>query len=141
MTPNVICPYCKQPAELHESSAAFYHGNNFGPVWRCGPCKAMVGCHKNSDRFAPLGLLAKNEDRKLRIAAHEVFDRLWTDRLKSKASRGNARQIAYHWLAFELGINPDNCHIAMFNSKTCRKVISLCERKMTEVKHDTDKTP
>ena len=53
----VLCPYCGQPATLVDSE--YVYGVSYGSkLWRCDPCDAHVGVHKNSERFKPLGTLA-----------------------------------------------------------------------------------
>ena len=65
---------------------------------------------------SPLGRLANAELRRAKSAAHAAFDPLW----KSKRMK---RRDAYGWLARELGISRDNCHIGMFDIAACRAVV------------------
>lgn len=74
-TPNVVCPYCGNKAELVDSAVVY--GRSYGIIWLCYPCDAYVGVHKNSPRHAPLGRLANKELREWKMRAHEVFDQLW----------------------------------------------------------------
>lgn len=111
-----ICPHCGNPGEL-------VTGENLYPkrkdlwcrkFWLCRPCDAYVGCHKKTS--APLGTLANAELRMERGLAHSAFDPLW---------KGGEmeRNEAYAWLCDQLGIDKKYCHIAMFDTETCRKVV------------------
>ena len=83
-------------------------------------CDSYVGVHKGSD--APLGRMANAELRKIKVAAHAIFDPRWKD----SKERG-ARSKAYNWLAGQLGLRPDECHIGMFDVEMCLKVIEVCK--------------
>ena len=128
-SPKVTCPYCGNPAVLHLSSARFYGGWDFGPIWACEPCGAWVGTHRNSRRHFPLGRLANAELRAAKSAVHEVFDPMW----RAKAERtgcgiGTARDAAYAWLAGQLGIEPRDCHVGLFDPETCQRAREICLR-------------
>ncbi len=116
-----VCPYCGAEAALHRSSAKFYRGRDYGPVWACVPCQAWVGCHPGTS--TPLGRLANKELRQAKMRAHAAFDPLWK-RINGerKMSRGNA----YRWLSDRLGIPFDDCHIGMFDIDTCGRVVEVC---------------
>lgn len=126
-----ICPYCGTEAVLHESSAKFYHGRNYGPVWACEPCGAWVGCHPG--KTVPLGRLANAELRKAKIEAHAAFDPLWKRKFRKRVKergpeyrKGWARGSGYKWLAGQLGIDRKDCHIGMFDVETCKRVVEVC---------------
>lgn len=85
--------------------------------WVCDPCDARVGCHPGTQ--TPTGNLATEGTRKARTAAHKAFDPLW------KAS-GTDRNEAYVWLANQLGISANNCHIGRFDEDMCNRVIEVC---------------
>jgi hypothetical protein len=93
------------------------HENKY---WLCTPCNAYVGTHKQT--LNPLGRLANAELRKWKIRAHETFDPLWRE-------GGKTRSQAYYWLAIQLSIPPRFCHIAMFDIKTCKKVVEIGRRE------------
>lgn len=57
-----------------------------------------------------------------RSRAHDAFDPLWQ-------SGEMSRNAAYRWLAQELGIERDDCHMSLFNKTMCEKVIDICEQK------------
>lgn len=66
------------------------------------------------------------EKNDARIAAHKAFDAIWS-RQKNRRDRRLARLLCYKWLAKRLGIPEEDCHMSMFDVKTCERVISICE--------------
>jgi len=116
---EVTCDYCQQPADLVTGRVLYpyredLYQNNF---WRCVPCGAYVGCHKGTNK--PLGNLANAQLRKARTATHAIFDSIWK-------SGECTRSEAYRWLAYELNIPTEKCHIGMFDLDLCRKVQNAC---------------
>lgn len=57
------------------------------------------------------------------MAAHDAFDPLWRD------GRGN-RSSRYRWLAAQLGIPPQECHIGMFDEQMCARVVDVCNTEL-----------
>ncbi len=122
MSVAVKCPYCEAKAELVHGDAIYPHRHDLRDLkfYRCEPCEAYVGCHKGTTN--PLGRLADAELRKAKMAAHAVFDPIWrSGRMK--------RTQAYQWLAAQLGIDPKDCHIGMFDVDTCCRVASICSNQ------------
>jgi len=123
----VKCDYCGEDANFNPGSDAFYGGRDFGPVWSCEcvPGGAWVGCHKGSDR--PLGRLADKSLRAAKSAAHAAFDPLWQRKMtRDGVSKSEARGAGYRWLAGQMGLTSDQCHIGMFNNEQCQRVVALC---------------
>lgn len=116
----VICDYCGNKAALVTGRKIYPHRPDLFPLrfWHCEPCKAWVGCHKNSDA-QPLGRLANAELRLAKSAAHRAFDPLWK-------SGETTRKQAYQWLSIQLGIPSESCHIGMFDVATCLRVQTIC---------------
>ena len=85
--------------------------------WLC-PCGAYCGVHPGSTE--PLGAPAGPETRNARTRAHARFDPLWQDGEWS-------RKQAYAWLAGALGIEPEDCHIGMFDKATALRVVEVCD--------------
>lgn len=110
------CPYCNKPVEFLADSSEIYHGKNYGPIYVCRTCQAWVGCHKGTTN--PLGRLADKELRSLKIALHDEFDSIWKSGMMT-------RKDAYQWLAGQLGIPVDECHIGMFDNEMCKKAIDV----------------
>jgi hypothetical protein len=46
---------------------------------------------------------------------------------KEGISKSVARGAGYRWLADQLGIPKEKCHIGMFSVDTCLRVIEICE--------------
>lgn len=127
----VVCDYCRAPATFLASSAPLYRGKDYGPAWACMGCQAWVGCHPGTER--PLGRLADKELREWKRKAHAAFDPLWERKLATRrAERGPAypkaaaRGSGYKWLAEQLRITREQCHIGMFDVETCKRVVELC---------------
>ena len=119
------CPYCKVPARFFASSAKFYNGRDYGPVYACEPCGAWVGCHKGTHNA--LGRLANKELRAAKQLAHGAFDRLWQAKIRKEGlSKGRARKAGYTWLAIQMGIEVHRCHIGWMDLEECRRVVELC---------------
>lgn len=119
----VLCDYCGHPAEL-VTGREVYPGIrtlHHKMLYRCLPCAAHVGCHEGTMR--PLGRLANAELRAAKMAAHAAFDPVWRD------ERAMTRRGAYAWLAAQLGIPREDCHIGMFDAPQCRRVVEICERR------------
>ena len=121
-----LCTHCLKPSLLVTGKKVYAHREDLHHLkfWECAPCGAFVGCHRPNvgygDGTRPLGSPANAELRIARSKAHQVFDGMWKRQHK-------ARKAAYAWLSRELGLKPEETHIAMFDLKTCHKVISLCE--------------
>lgn len=127
-TRKVICPYCDKPAELVDSSE-IYRGQSYGMIWLCRPCDAYVGVHSNSKDFAPLGILANKTTREWRKAAHAMFDPLWKRKMaRDKVNKSKARNSAYAWLAQQMDMPIEECHIAKFTVTQCKEVIAITKR-------------
>ena len=115
---SVICPYCNSEASLVTGREVYpgrrwLYGKRF---YLCEPCDAYVGCHDGTTK--PLGRLANAELRAAKIAAHAAFDPLW------KSGR-MTRQEAYGWLAMQLKMERNHCHIGMFDVETCQLVVAI----------------
>lgn len=125
MDTEIICLYCGKPAALVTGDVVYPHRPDLSEkhFYMCYPCAAYVGCHPGTKK--PLGRLANAELRKAKQAAHVAFDPLWRDR-KQK------RKAAYTWLAKQLGIHVNDCHIGMFDVEMCRRVVEACRSQQTE---------
>lgn len=119
------CPYCGGKATLVSASKVYPHSSKFqkDKMWVCEhypKCDAYVGCHPGTE--IPLGRLANEKLRKLKVEAHRQFDPIWKCGLMT-------RKEAYKWLADMLRIKEKDCHIGMFNPDMCNKVIQICRRQ------------
>lgn len=121
------CPYCKAASTPATGADVYPHRPDLADkrFFRCAPCGAYVGCHQGT--WTPLGRLANAALRQAKVAAHAAFDRLWQfkmnrDGLKKHEARGRA----YAWLAGEMGIDPKDCHIGMFDVVECETATAIC---------------
>lgn len=120
-----ICPYCNKRSKKVKGDVIYPHRSDLKTCvfYHCAPCKAYVGCHKNSDK--PLGRLANAELRAAKSAAHIAFDPLWKDGHMNRTE-------AYIWLAKNMEIHRDTCHIGMFDLEQCAKVVALVNEYMEQ---------
>lgn len=110
----MICPYCSAKAEWCENSKIY--GRNFGSSYMCYWCKncgASVGCHRNSR--TPLGTMANQELKRLRMRCHAFIDASWKD-------ANYARRSVYLCLEKIFGFP---VHISESNEEICRLITSL----------------
>ncbi len=129
----VICDYCGKHAHLVGGDVIYPHRPDLHAArfWRCAPCEAWVGCHPSArrngggvgDGTVPMGRLADQALRTARSRVHRVFDRLWDD--------GRTRMLAYHWLAAQMGIPAQQCHIGMFDLNQCSQALRICKEKLS----------
>lgn len=124
---EVECPYCGKLAALVDSKVVYR--KSYGNIWFCQPCRAWVGVHKDDGKNRPLGTLANEETRHARKMAHATFDPIWTAELKKGGKKNKVRGRVYAWLARELGIESADCHIGLFDLKTCVRVIEICAKR------------
>lgn len=123
---TVNCDYCGNPAHLVKGAVIYPHRPDLKKLlfWLCEPCGAYVSCHMNSNAV-PLGRLANAELRKAKNRAHANFDPLW------KSGHMNRKQ-AYKWLAEQLNIERNQCHIGMFDVDMCNRVIEVVSKYLEE---------
>lgn len=74
---------------------------------------SRVGFHRH--KAEPGSALAK-----ARMRAHDAFDALWKLDLMSRSQ-------AYLWLAEELGVRSEDCHMVLFDEATCELVRALSD--------------
>ncbi|HYW76711.1 MAG TPA: zinc-finger-containing protein [Gammaproteobacteria bacterium] len=118
--PPERCDVCGGRVVLADTGQVYgpaYAGKGQGYLCMSLACRAYVGCHPGTD--VPLGTMADRETRQARRRAHAAFDPLW------RRTPGMRRR-AYAWLADQLGLAREECHIGLFDKDTCERVISLC---------------
>lgn len=67
-----------------------------------------------------MGTVADSKLREKRREAHQAIDPIWKS---GKLSRSEV----YKQLSVHLGIDPEKCHIAMFDFETCNLVIDFAD--------------
>lgn len=111
----VVCPYCGNPAQFMTSNE--FYGQDYGTnLYVCRPCDARIGTHRGSKR--PLGTLANDRLRKLRMYCHSLIDPFWK---YGKYSRSTV----YARMSKAMSLPPSQTHIGMFNEEQCLKLISF----------------
>lgn len=113
------CPHCADSGNVVLTRNDAKYGREYGDwswCYFCTECKAYVGCHEFT--HIPLGTLATQPTLDARKAAHAAFDPIWKE-------RDISRRQAYSWLAIELGIDREDCHISWFDKETCEQVVKL----------------
>lgn len=116
------CAYCGHLTDYVDSIEVYQQ--SYGMIYICRNCTAWVNCHTGSDQS--FGFVAKRDLRDIRHEAHKVFDPLWQKKIELGFKKKFAQSVARKWLAKELEIDVVECHIGMFTSEQCRKVIELC---------------
>ena len=108
-------------------------------IWVCVTpgCGARVGSHPDG---RPLGTAANEELRKARAHVHAILDPIWkraaghpayassfppgasqAERKKARAViTQTARHRVYRFLAHRMGLDFDDCHVAMLDLEECR---------------------
>lgn len=119
------CIECGDTSRLVTGADIYRHRPDLydNRYWLCN-CGAYCGTHKGTTD--PLGYPCGPATRRARSAAHDAFDRLWRGRFMPRAQ-------AYSWLAGELGVHPDACHIGMFDAPTALRTRELAQRKLAEL--------
>lgn len=115
---GLLCPYCLNLTEYVDSSIIY--GKSYGMIYLCKRCDAWVGVHRGTSKA--LGRLANKTLRFWKKETHKYFDNIW---MRKKCA--GARVQGYKWLASQLGINSDQCHIGMFDINLCKKAIEACK--------------
>lgn len=136
-TGNVRCSYCGKSAKLVRGAELYPNLPALEKKWfyRCIPCNAHVGCHAYGHGQRPLGRLANAKLRKAKMQAHAAFDPIWQSWVDDGIPKFKARNAAYKWLAEQLKIPRDLCHIGLMSIHQCGQVVEIClqerSRKLT----------
>jgi hypothetical protein len=131
-----LCGTCKTGARLTDGKEVYPYRLDLHdrPIWKCDGCGGYVGCHPGTTK--PLGTPADAALRKARGTLHDQrFDPIWKtadscglytpeDNRARWTIRRRARDRLYQWLAAELDIPVERCHIGMFDLETCRRAWS-----------------
>jgi len=127
MADIILCDYCHRPAALVTGRDLYPHRGDLAEkkFWHCAPCVAYVGCHEGT--IKPFGRLANAALRKAKMEVHAMFDPLWKGKMeRDQCSKYEARNAAYAWLARQLNIRIEDCHVGMFDEETCWRAVAIC---------------
>lgn len=126
---HMTCPYCGSKVNLVSGDKIYPHYPQIKRLkkkkfWVCWPCNAYVGCHEKSvftnfKSDVPFGRLANKELRWYKVRVHELFDKYWMGKGRK------VRTEAYQNFANLMDMDIKDCHIGMFDVKTCKKAIRL----------------
>lgn len=121
------CDECASPSIALVDKKEVYgpFSEHDGELWMCLECRAYVSCHEGTDR--PMGTMANEATRRARVRAHKAFDPLWKTRRD-----GHGRRWWYSWLAGQLEVPLEHCHIAMFTQTQCEQVIEACQMEIED---------
>ena len=109
--------------DLVENSE-IYNGTSYGEwpyAYLCRGCFAYIGLHPGTD--VPLGTLANKPLRQARTRSKKPFERIWREGLMSRTA-------AYAWLAYQLDIQPRDCHFGLFDIPRCLEARRVCEQHL-----------
>lgn len=125
---TVGCPYCGKDCVISDGWQVYGRADLKDKVfWICKPCDARVRVHEGT--CTPLGTPAKAELRKRRMYAHKLFDPMWRAKMRREGvNQKEARGAGYGWLAREMGISKDDCHIAMMDEERIEVCIGVLEK-------------
>jgi len=125
---GLVCPYCGGNTEYVNGSSVWKDDTRM--IYLCRPCKAWVGVHKGTDQA--LGRVANADLRALKKLAHRWFDPIAVEGLindfyTTTITGMGTREKAYYWLAGQMNIKKEYCHIGMFGEDECKRVIAICQ--------------
>jgi hypothetical protein len=122
-----ICPYCKDKTTYTTEQAIYgrkYKGRKMICCVNFPQCDSYVGCHEDE---TALGRLANQKLRACKKIAHDSFDKIWKENLKSRSD-------LYEDLSIFLKLPKELTHIGMFQEKTCYKVANWSKKLYLKLK-------
>lgn len=121
------CDNCGSSDIVYTTNSILYHGPMLGDwpwIHFCNNCRAAVGCHNGTN--IPMGKMADKKVRMLRAKAHSHFDRIWSNQVMPRSQ-------AYAWLAEQLGIPTEECHLAWLTKEQLVETIRLSATQYNEL--------
>lgn len=119
------CIECGGLGVLTEGRAVYPHRSDlWGKQFYLCACGARVGVHQGTT--IPLGYPCGPITAAARRSAHREFDLLWLTKAAT-VGRRQARREAYAWLAAQLGVPLDSCHISQMPAAQANLVASVCK--------------
>jgi ssDNA-binding Zn-finger/Zn-ribbon topoisomerase 1 len=117
---EIKCPDCGAPMVLRSTNKYKYKDGSPRKFYGCSTFPKCRGTHGAHPDGSLLGTPGDSKTKISRMAAHESFDRLWKN---NHMERG----YAYEWLAIQMRISVEHCHIGNFNEEQCQQVTNLCD--------------
>lgn len=114
-----VCPECGSEMELRKTKKFTTKSGQPKKFWSCSRFPQCQGAHGAHPDGTPLGRPGTKEEKAARRSAHAVFDALAHEKKWSKND-------AYAWLAKELKMTREECHIANFGVDECAEVLRVC---------------
>lgn len=125
-----LCAHCRLPAFKTTGADVYPNRPDLSDkvIWICRPCEAWCGSHPSG---RPLGRPGNKHLRDARMMLHERrFDPIWRAGLSFYAPDADmgpkvlarlCQSRLYRYLAHLLGIEIEECHVAMFDVDMCRR--------------------
>lgn len=117
---QAFCSSCEGMCRQTDGKEIYPHRPDLSDhcFYVCDKCATRVGCHPGT--AIPLGMAVGKDTRHARMLLHQrMFDPLWENR-KDAASKSEARDDVYSYLAHSLDIPKWECHIGRFSLERCR---------------------
>ncbi len=121
----IKCPYCGETARITHSSVVYGDNKKDRNIYVCGnypKCDSYVFANNNN---IPLGNLANDELRKLRIKAHRLVDEIVFKGIMT-------RRDFYLWLEIRLNKPKKDAHISMLTNDECMLLIEHINQTLSE---------
>ena len=115
------CLYCKALVVFTGNEAIYGKKYGNGKCYKCTQCDSYVSVH--SGTTIPMGRLANQELRNLKVQCHALFDPVWKN--KGPVSRTQA----YDWLAEILDIPQRECHFGWFDKAMLLHCLSILQNE------------
>lgn len=115
-TEHIRCPGCGDKMHVKEGV--------HGPYMSCVKgvtCDYSVRLDHHGN---PVGQPADKRTRDARKLAHDVFDALWKTKADPR-SRKSCRSSCYIWMARQMDLSREECHIGLFCESQCSFLIAL----------------
>lgn len=129
--PDFRCIECGAVPRLTDGAEIYPHRPDLHAkkFYVCDSCRgSYCGCHP--DTTTPLGYPCGPQTRKARMAAHDVIDAIWRNKIAT-------RKEVYRNLAARLGIPHHECHVAWMNADEARHAAKVGEQMAADMRSGT----
>lgn len=111
------CNLCNGEVEYIKNSKIYGKSYGSGYCYHCRSCGAYVGTNKNKPIQA-LGILANKEMRDWKTYCHNIFDKIWRNKIMTRTD-------AYKWLSNILDIPFNECHFGYFDLSQLKRAYAI----------------